>query len=61
MSKLEEIPEGPYCYTIIGLMENGRLPIKTCPYWFDGHCSLLNMTSMLLEDQVKECGIKEER
>lgn len=68
------IPNGYYCYTSIGRHPNGRMKIKTCPYWSadaskpeqqDGYCAFLGKGDWmengtdLLWDMVKECGIKE--
>ena len=67
------IPEGPYCYTSLGVEMTDRGPvikIKKCPYWeYVGpqraRCNFLKVDDDdedacgLLWDQVKECGINE--
>ena len=68
-----KIPRGDYCYKIIKI-EHSKLTslppkifVKTCPYWekvnevewgWSGHCKLLNISGLLIEQQCKECGIK---
>ena len=67
--KLDEIPKGDYCYTILSTSSN-EIKIKLCPYWSVdytkpdqeyGCCALLNIKDWeddtLLWDQVKECNI----
>lgn len=65
------IPRGEYCYKIIEI-NNNYIKIKPCQYWdklsgYDnqesGYCHFLGTGdmeengTMLLWDQVKECGI----
>lgn len=66
-----EIPEGMYCYTMLGVMPDGRgIRTKVCPHWGidpnhgsqdNGYCKLTGLKdwvdNTLLWDQVKECGI----
>lgn len=66
-----KIPKGHFCYTMLGPMKDGKLPIRKCPYWYAaedapeqmyGYCSYLRLGdwmeegTMLLWDQVKQCG-----
>jgi hypothetical protein len=71
-SKIQDIPEGMYCYKVIGKMdENGNLPIKRCPFWKPTNkgakCKVLDSNSKrydpfnLIWDQCKECSIKKEK
>jgi hypothetical protein len=70
LSRIKQIPEGPYCYTpIMWDTEKFSLHIKSCPFFKykkDGSvkCSLLNLKSRafdlnLLWDQVKCCSIND--
>jgi hypothetical protein len=70
------IPKGLYCYDVIGHIpatedQPPRRQIKPCPYWGKddaghGYCAKLQASdgdpdgTMLLFDQVKECGINDE-
>jgi hypothetical protein len=70
------IPEGIYCYTIRKIeyqKDNGmpRIKLNLCPYWKYitsedrvecTFCELMGIPydGLLLDDQCKECGIKEE-
>jgi hypothetical protein len=70
------IPAGIYCYQrlIPYRTESGEIRLRTeglCPYWslrgeYDGHCAFLNVGdndengTLLLWDQVKECGVNDE-
>jgi hypothetical protein len=71
-----EIPEGMYCYTILGIdipIVGGppEMHTKVCPHWKflekgRGRCEYLGIEDevpydlSLLWDQVKACGINEE-
>lgn len=69
------IPKGFFCYTAQGEFEDGKMPIKTCPYWSidasqpeqaNGYCKFLKKGdwmedgTWLVWDQIKACGINEE-
>jgi len=69
---LEQIPEGQYCYTIIGKSDRGGYKIKSCPYWkgigqYMAKCTLYNVKDkypqdlLLLWDQVKYCELKKSK
>lgn len=66
------IPKGQYCHTPIKIEDDGKIKIKTCPYWSNhfehghqnsGSCSFMNINDWDAEyithlwDMVKECGI----
>jgi hypothetical protein len=67
------IPLGDYCYTLIGIDSNiGFRQVSVCPFWrkfadkpeqLNGYCTYLKLGdwmedgTLLLWDQVKECGI----
>jgi hypothetical protein len=63
-----KIPKGDYCYKIKKIVKDEtKVLIKTkdCPYWkLDnegiGFCDYLKIDSVLLCNQVKECGLKED-
>ena len=78
---IEDIPEGPYCYTFLSLeMKSDCLyKVKPCPYWekridvqlleegfseqdsMSAYCHYLKeFDALLLEDQCKICGIKDD-
>ena len=64
MKDLSVIPKNTdYCYEIINInQKTGKIKTKLCPYWSRNGCSFLKMNikdSILLWDQVKECGIGE--
>lgn len=70
------IPDGPYCYRLIGENNSSKTPRSSiCPYWSyredkprqeNGFCAYLESGDWeregvsLLWDQVKECGINAE-
>lgn len=69
------IPRGLFCYTAQGEFEDGKMLIKTCPYWSidesqpehaNGYCKFLKKGdwmedgTWLVWDQIKACGINEE-
>jgi len=70
-----EIPHGMYCYKVLEVLkdEDGRPRLKTkvCPHWQatenGARCNLINEEHHeycpwhLVWDQVKECGINEDR
>jgi hypothetical protein len=74
MTDTSKIPDGSYCYSVIGHGKNDRIKINPCPYWsrrhdkpnqVSGYCSYLGVGDWelpggLLWDQVKECGVKDE-
>lgn len=67
------IPLGDYCYTPIEIVDNSMtMRISSCPFWrkvddqpeqLNGYCTYLKLGdwmedgTLLLWDQVKECGI----
>lgn len=73
MKDKSKIPQGLYCYRIVGVNEaTGGIKTHPCPYWEsrldkpkqeNGYCSFLEEGDWeseglsLLWDQVKECGI----
>lgn len=71
MNVQDKIPKGEYCYTIESVDEDGKMIIKTCPFWSrrldkpeqeNGYCGFLgigdwNEDISHLWDMVKECDI----
>ena len=69
--KFDKIPEGFYCYKLngeVGQSWNKKLKsfvewygIVTCPFWGrkkgQPYCKYLKMSSILIDDQVKECSL----
>ena len=65
---IDQIPHGSYCYKINNINQDGVQKVEYCPYFTfleNGFvkCKLMDLTSeddILLDDQVKICGISEE-